>query len=559
MLAERFGSGRWFAEAAVRPAVEGWMPGRSQNSTFIEWGGLLILVVLVFTYYSGLVEFTPISPLLASREGVVDGQLFVPNQKSPLLIFGLSAFFLALRFRRLRDAPERPDTLGLALGLGLLLFGLGIGSWAHYVGDLALEVVSLSFTLLGIAGLLGGSAALGAMRLPALILLLVVPIPSVLLNAIVHPLQLFTASTTSALLDVLGVANVVYGDTIYTQQAAFQVIEGCSGLRAMETLVMTAIVYQALLPHSRVVSWILVLSAPLFGALINQVRVLVIVLDPASSTGQDHTIQGLVMIVAGVLLVTAFSIVLERCLPPDEMPELATPGETVSEPTSRPGRPGRIALVVGLLIVGLGVKSGERFEIERPEHIGPNRLPGTLGAWRAEVEALDYQFLGSTHYAQSVYRTYRNGEESVRVLLGVDARRKPMLSGVSPKIHLLGQGWRIVERWPLEFGEAGTLAYGSIQQSLDQMAYVVSWQQGMDGMLGEILRDLLGLDRSPFQRPYSAMAVQISTPMTSLAPAQRDAARARIEPFLERVRETFPTHAAGGAGEVGAVEAEPSD
>jgi len=515
-------------------------PGRSGRLSLAEWAFLLLLLLLLGLDYRELIGFRPIAPILESNEGAFGGQLFVPNQKSPLLIFGLAVFFLATRLAPLRA------TLGQGrVGPGSLLLltsGLALGAWSHYTGELPLGVVSLCLTLLGIAGVLGGREAVHLMRLPALILLLVVPIPGVLLNSLVHRLQLFTAQAVSFVLDVFQVENVVSGDTIYTATAAFQVIEGCSGLRAIETLVLTAVVYQALMPHSRLTSWILVLSAPLLGVLINLARVLSIVTDPEVAPNQDHTVQGIFMVVAGALMVAGWSYLLERSLPPSP----ALPGDGSDPLGDRVTRPAswvmrRGGLVTVLLALGLLATLGERWDVERPLHRNPTRLPAQFDGWQLEIEEIDEQFLGSTRYTQSILRSYRRGDERVRVFLGVDPRREPLLSGISPKSHVMGQGWRVVERRPADvIGPTEVHAVESVQRRLNRAALVISWQQGVEAYPIEAIRNALALDRSPWQRPFSATAVRISTPLRSSSLREQAAARDRLQPFVERVLEHFP-------------------
>ena len=125
------------------------------------------------------------------------------------------------------------------------------------------------------------------------------------------------------------------------------------------------------------------------------------------------------------------------------------------------------------------------------------------------------------------------------LFLGVDTRRDPLLSGISPKNHSLGKGWRVVraQSLPLETCDA-IVATASVQEKGGRQAYVVSWEQGTDPLALETLRDVLALDRSPWQRPYDAAAVRISTPLAR-ADAEDDA-RERIDPFVDLVLEEFP-------------------
>jgi hypothetical protein len=76
---------------------------------------------------------------------------------------------------------------------------------------------------------------------------------------------------------------------------------------------------------------------------------------------------------------------------------------------------------------------------------------------------------------------------------------------------------------------------------------VISWQQGVDVYPIEALRNALAIDRSPWQRPFSATAVRISTPVRSASPREQAAARERLRPFVARVLEHFPPPGRAGA------------
>ena len=501
-----------------------------------EWVPGLVLLGILILSYRDLIGFESISPLNENREGVVDGQLFVPNQKSIGLIFGLSTFFLLSRYARLRShIGERPAYF---VG-GLFLFlGLVIQIWSHYTGESALLIVSLSLVLLGSAAVLGGLPALREIRLPAIFLLLALPIPAVLLNSFIYRLQLLTAALNGALLSFVGIENVVSGDVIYTSFAAFHVIEGCSGLRTMETMLMTAVVYQELVPYSRLYSWILVVTAPILGVIVNQMRVLAIVLNPMAEESSDHTLQGIVMIVVGTLMLAGFALLLSRWLPgPDQGQEAG--GMKIG---SKPDWPlARVTIVSSVLLIGVVASLGSRWEIERTEHRNPVRLPSSFDGWVAEPNRIYQEFLGSTRYTQAISRVYRRGGDEVSILLAVDTRVRSLVSGISPKNASLGQGWQVVSELSLPIVDlSGVQATVSVQRNLDRYAYVVSWRQGVAGFGTEVVRDAFAMDRSPWQRPYDATLVRISTPIRRNLPGQEGMAYERLEPFIRLVQQNFP-------------------
>ncbi len=503
---------------------------------FDRFGAPLLLLALLAVGYRELVDFSPIAAVNENRRNPVEGQLFVPNQKSPLLIFAIAGFFFVQRAVPLRSSFR--DGTWAGWGLPLLASGIAFNVLSYRTETPFLAVASLSLILLGGAALLGGSPALRRMRLPALFLLLALPIPGFLLNSLVYPMQLATAQMSGFLLSLLGVDHVVMADLIYTKTAVFQVIEGCSGLRSMETLLMAAIVYQYWVPHSRVCSWILVLSAPLIGIAINQLRVLWIIFYPSSSTSSAHTMQGLVMIVVGVLLIDRVHAILSRWLPADR-PTLEDPRDRPSGTGHWPVRP--VALLTALLMLNAAATFMAPWPVDRPLHRNPAQFPGQIDDWTVKADPIDEEFFGSVKHTQVASRTYRRADEEVSVFIAADSRRRPLASGISPKNARVGRGWEILATGVPNLGLVrNDGATASIQRSQTGLAYVIYWQQGVDAYHLEALRNALALDRSPLQRPYDAISFRISTPLEGTDPSWLERANERIAPFVEIARETFP-------------------
>jgi len=498
----------------------------------------LLLAALFIVAFQRLIEFSPVSPRIEFRGPPVERLLFVPYHQSPLVIFSLAAALLLFRLKAIRQSiglnPAAPWAAPLwAVGACLFL-------WAHRSGQDALLIISLSVTLLACAGLLGGNPAAKLMRLPALFLLLAVPIPGVLLNELIFNLQLIMASTTGLSLAAMGIPNQVSGTLVATASGVFQVIESCSGLRTIETMMMTAVIYQSLDRSTRASSWILVLSSPLIGLFVNQLRILTIILNPFSQFSEVHTLQGIVMAVLGVLLIAGLSSVLKRASVGTYAhgPEV---GERRTSNDSLPAWPvGRFS-IASLALVSLILFSGfEAWEIDRSQHLNPTKLEARFDGWTLDVLRPDEQFLGSTTYTQSILRSYARGDESVSVLVAADARTEPILSGRSPKTALLGPGWRVSSEYPLAIDGLPANAMASIQRNAESFALAIYWQQGTRGFWAELSRNFLGIDRSPFQRPYSGVYARVSSPLAHVSDDETAGALQRMQPFIEAVLETFP-------------------
>src|SRR3972149_1025804 len=106
--------------------------------------------------------------------------------------------------------------LGVLAALPLLGTGLALYLWAHYVDATDLLLVSFLAFCLGSAALLSGARLAGEMAFPILFLAFAIPIPGVLTNHIVFPLQLWNAELSAQLLNAVGIPVVQEGDLIHS-------------------------------------------------------------------------------------------------------------------------------------------------------------------------------------------------------------------------------------------------------------------------------------------------------------------------------------------------------
>ena len=216
-------------------------PGRSLSQRLRDPAtALLVVAGLGLFAYRGLLGDRPNALIPAPAEGT-EGFFFEPSGGSPAIVLAAWLWLLWRRRECLRSALGRPPQW-LAVGL-LLPLGLALALWAYHVEEPGLLVLSLMVLLPGAGALLGGTPGLRALLLPSAFLVFAVPIPAVLLNQIIFPLQLLTAQLTDWLLTLFGVPALLEGDQIFTGGRVFQVVETCSGLRLIETLTMAAVIY----------------------------------------------------------------------------------------------------------------------------------------------------------------------------------------------------------------------------------------------------------------------------------------------------------------------------
>lgn len=204
-----------------------------QSSLPDFWKPVALAAAIVFLYYTTFVKLT--------RDWWDD-----PNYSHGLLVPAIIAYILWTERERLARIPLRP-----ALWTGFALIASGVAAlWAGVAGaELFVQRASLLVLLVGIALFFFGWRHLRAVAVPLLLLALAIPIPTILFNKIAFPLQLFASRcAVSAMrgfdIPVLRDGNVIelmpLGATIPKK---LEVVEACSGIRSLMTLLTLAVVF----------------------------------------------------------------------------------------------------------------------------------------------------------------------------------------------------------------------------------------------------------------------------------------------------------------------------
>jgi len=161
------------------------------------------------------------------------------NYSHGFLIVPLAAYFAWERRAKLTALPLSPSVWGLVLAAGsflILLAGL-LGA------ELFLTRMAMLGTLIGGVLFVLGWRHLKILAFPIGILLLMIPIPSILFNQIVFPLQLLASRLGEASLQLAGIPVLREGNVIVLANTTLEVAEACSGIRSLISLLTLGIVY----------------------------------------------------------------------------------------------------------------------------------------------------------------------------------------------------------------------------------------------------------------------------------------------------------------------------
>jgi exosortase len=487
--------------------------------------GLAASVVAVGAACRELLHFQPLTHMNVSLTGDVEDFFFEPSDSSPLIVVGLCGWLLWRRRNRLAACwGQRGPVAVTAL---CWLVSAVIFSWSILAGAPDLQALALIPALLGTGNLLGGLGALRLMAFPSAVLVFAVPIPAAVLNQLVWFLQIQTAEFTGLLLALIGVPALVSGDRIILSDGLFAIIETCSGIRSIETLLLLAILMIDLFGRRGWHAVVLMSAAPLVAFLINGFRCLGLIFNPHADIASIHSVQGIAMLLGGVLLLYFLDGLLER------LGGKGVPPSGVRARGSRPARTPlglRVGVVVAFSVFLLGASWLPPFEAESLETTRPVEvLDARLAGFDASEEKNDWLFLGTTAFGHIVHRRYAVAGDDVDVFIGQVDTKHRLRTYLSPKVAYPGSGWIVESETRTRL--AGRDVNERVLRKGANRLLVVHWFEGSPGVVAETIRGLFALDASPLPRTQIPIAVRLSTRL----PSTRDAAIGLSRERLERV------------------------
>ena len=203
------------------------------------WQSLALSFVIIFTYATVLVK-------------LLHDWWNDENYSHGLLIPFIIGYILWTQRDKFARAQVRSSELlgGAAVVLGL--FGL----WVGVAGaELYTQRLSLILLLAGMVVYFWGLALLKLLVVPFGLLFLAMPIPAIIFNKIAFPLQLFASRCAVWSMSMLGIPVLRQGNIIELKPLnsfdtkKLEVVEACSGIRSLMTLLTLAVVF-AYFTHS---------------------------------------------------------------------------------------------------------------------------------------------------------------------------------------------------------------------------------------------------------------------------------------------------------------------
>jgi len=204
---------------------------------------------------------------------------------------------------RLAAVPQAPSSWGLPfIIVGLLTLLLGV-----FGAELFFSRVSLVPLIGGLVIFFLGWKMLRAVLFPLLFLILMIPIPTIILNQITLPLQILASKLAAWSLPLCGVPVLREGNIINLPAMPLEVADACSGIRSLLSLTTLAVMYGYLLETRVWLRVALALASVPIAVAANGFRIfgtglLVQYWDPDKAQGFFHEFSGWLIFVVSLLL-----------------------------------------------------------------------------------------------------------------------------------------------------------------------------------------------------------------------------------------------------------------
>lgn len=235
--------------------------------------------------------------------GLIDQWINDPNYSHGFLVPFFSAWVVWKSWRAISQVPRSPHWSGLlisACSMGILCLGvLGAENF--------LARTSFLFLIAGLIVYFFGWACFRAVLFPWAVLFLAVPIPAIILNKIAFPLQFLASRLASGMLALLGVPVLREGNVIHLPSLTLDVVEACSGIRSLVSLITLSVFYGYLFEPGLSRRLILIFSAIPIAVFANGLRImgsgmLGEYVNPSLAEGFFHSFSGWLIFVLSLLL-----------------------------------------------------------------------------------------------------------------------------------------------------------------------------------------------------------------------------------------------------------------
>jgi exosortase len=228
-------------------------------------------------------------------------------------VAGVVAWQRRGRFAQVVDGRAAPIGGAALLLCGAVLYVVGMLG-----ADVFLARLSSITVLAGTIWFLAGPASLRVMAPPLTFLLIAIPLPTLILNAVTLPLQFGASRIAEVALSVIGVPVFRDGNVLELPSTALEVADACSGLRSIVSLAAVgAVLAWAAAETSGWRRAAIVAATTPVAIVMNGLRIAATAIacetwGPQAASGGWHTFTGWVTFVASVFVLVQVQAALAR-------------------------------------------------------------------------------------------------------------------------------------------------------------------------------------------------------------------------------------------------------
>jgi exosortase len=225
----------------------------------------------------------------------------------------ISGYVLWHQRARWVHSEVRPSNFGFLVIVGGIVLLLG--------GSLGAELFTSRFSLLvllaGMVLFLAGWKMLRSVSFPVGYLIFMIPLPVIIYNQITFPLQLLASRFATSCLEFMQVPVLREGNVLILPNYSLEVVEACSGVRSLMTLIALAVAYGYLVDCRRWVRYTLPILMVPIAIVSNAIRIvgtgfLTYHFGPKAAEGFFHEFSGWIVFLVSLVLMFVCHLILRR-------------------------------------------------------------------------------------------------------------------------------------------------------------------------------------------------------------------------------------------------------
>jgi len=228
---------------------------------------------------------------------------FNPDYSHGFFIPLIVGYMIYSRRQELKEAAVTPNNWGLVLFvLGITQFILGTIGAEHF-----LQSTSMIVVVLGIVLFFSGIRTTRIIFVPILYMLFMIPLPAIIWNDFAFTLRLFASDVAVICMHALGMLVLQEGNMLYLPGASLEVVDACSGMRSLVSLLALGALFAFLSDHPVWKKWLVFLSAIPIAIISNIIRLIITVAlvqryGSEMASGFTHEVSGLLVFFIGLIL-----------------------------------------------------------------------------------------------------------------------------------------------------------------------------------------------------------------------------------------------------------------